>query len=164
MDANPSGLARRPESHCTGEGSATTTKEETCAGGEAQVPLQRQRWLEAANPSKWLKSRTNDHDPCGSRIASERHDPCGSHAPSERHDPCGSPTPSGPMPTGPRSAGPNARGYGAAHLCGSGGARVGAAAWIVEVTGGSAAAWIVRLTVSPAAAWIVVVSAALQPL
>ena len=57
--------------------------EETCLRGEAQVPLWRQRWLAAANPSKWPKARSNDHDPCGSRTTTDFHDPCGSPNPPE---------------------------------------------------------------------------------
>ena len=145
-------------------GKATTTKEETCLRGEAQVPLWRQRGLAAANPSKWPKARTNRHKPCGSRAHAELHDPCGSPNPPEPDSPesdspeSGSPEPDSP---GPGSAGPtrrgsplgrNARFFGVAHLCGAVGARAGAAAWIVSVSVGAAAAW------------IVVVSAGLWPL
>jgi len=91
MDANPSGHARRPESQSKrGEGRrGGTTRLDR--GGSAASPW-RQRWLAAANPSKWPKSRSNDHDPCGSRAHADRHDPCDSRAPTEPHDPCGSPT------------------------------------------------------------------------
>jgi len=88
----------------------------TCPRGEAQVPLWRQRWLVAANPSKWLKTRSNDHDPCGSRPHVKFHAPCGSPTPSGP-TPTG-PTPTEPMPTEPRAAGPNARGYGTADVWG----------------------------------------------
>ena len=169
MDANPSGHATRPESHSTGppdrgvgrRGGTTRLAREGAAG-----PLQRQRWLAAANPSKWLKTSTNTHDPCGSRAPSDRRDPCGSPPrPVQSHP---SPPPPGPPPPAPCPPGPGPpdRTLGAARplMSGACGERVGAAAWIVEVSVSPAAAWIVTLTGCAAAAWIVVVSSALQPL
>jgi len=149
MDANPSGHAKRPESQSTGppdRGVGRRRRRRRLAREGAAGPFQRQRWLAAANPSKWLRPAvtTTIHAAAAQPVTFTI------HAAAQTH-----PSPPEPNPAGLGSAGPgsvgltlglNARAFGAARLCRAVGARAGAAAWIVRLTASAAAAGIVIVT------------------